>query len=245
MVFSIRYVEDSVDEIMNNVDVALTARATAADVTITHRTLSTYLQYFSGFGDLFFLHKFKNLYFSGHRERLIRQIMEMDLTNAELSALSTGNTHLNEIKYLEQISLSLLTHVFSFPPELFPNISEFEYNIDSETIALERQLEFPTVSHWYTNSSHDSSLQSDDILTLSRHTICSPRWLSINSRYMSSMEGVPNMIVTSRTEEITQMVQTVRNFLNFNIILLVLSTAIFIFTLQFIIRKRINEPIIL
>ncbi|KAL0236569.1 hypothetical protein GEMRC1_003151 [Eukaryota sp. GEM-RC1] len=229
--FFVLFIDQRVDEIYGQFDLAMSARATAADVTITHRLLSTYLQYFSGFGDLFFLDKFQELYYSGVREEMIRKTLDMELSDAELSEISQGNTHLNEIKYLERIALSLLPVVYPFPQDMFSFLSNFTYNIDDETVAFKRALEFPGVTHWYSNLTHDMSLNHDEILTLARHAICSPRWLQINSRFMAAMEGVPAQIVESRNEQIKEMVEDV----NVSLFAVVLSigTCAVIFLISF------------
>ncbi|KAL0221234.1 hypothetical protein RCL1_001088 [Eukaryota sp. TZLM3-RCL] len=227
-VFFFFQMDDSITKVFEEFDLAVQARSTAGVTTITDRRLSTYIQLFTGFGDQFFLTKYFDIINSGYRENLLRNILQLRLTNEELSSLSTGNTWLNEVKYLESISLSLLPQVYEIEEYLSENLPTSDYNIDGETVAFRRKLEYPTVTNWYTNKSHDVTLPKDDLLALIRHTICSPRWLDINSKLMSAIEGTTNMVVASRTAEIENLLRNFEDLIGYQNAILTAIVIVFL-----------------
>ncbi|KAL0215842.1 hypothetical protein P9112_008026 [Eukaryota sp. TZLM1-RC] len=234
-------VDDSVSDITSAFDLSCSVRSRAADATITHRLISTYIHYYSGFGDPFFLNAYSELSNSGYVESAIQEILHMNLANDELSAIAQGNTHLNEIHYLEQISVFLLSHVFDFPDEVLHDAGDFQYNISTETVAFKRKLEFPEVDPWYSNHYDDSQLSKDEMQTLAQHTINSPRWMNINSRFMAALEGVPNSVIDSRMEEITNTVVDVNFNLRVILVLIAISALLFLLGVFVFVKVLISK----
>ncbi|KAL0228588.1 hypothetical protein RCL1_004731 [Eukaryota sp. TZLM3-RCL] len=203
---------NELEDTRNSLDVALIARSAAADITVIDREISSLVQLFTGFGDTVFLQRYYDHLASGQRTRLLQQLMNLRLSVSELSNIGRSARIIREMRYLENIAISLASSVFPVHSDILPQNFTFDYDTNTETDFYRKFIASYTapVTHWYTNTQQDLLLSPNERLVLAQHTICSPRWQSLFVDLMNSIEETAKSVAETNVLNVRSELEVVR-----------------------------------
>ncbi|KAL0213388.1 hypothetical protein RCL1_007014 [Eukaryota sp. TZLM3-RCL] len=242
--FNSQNLEENANDISTMLEVAISVRSNAADLTLLDRRLSTFVQLFSYNGDNLWLLNYFDILNNGERIKLLENLLSLELTASELFNLGQANSIIREMRHLEQISLTLSSSVFPVDSSILPLNYSYCYDSEQETdFARKKIASYPApVRVWYTNTNDDLALPVDLKIDLSRHTVCSPRWLTLFLELMNFTEATADSVTESRLNSILSSLQLVFSqvLLGWIYLLIIFLLAIGSFTVVFLHRKSLR-----
>ncbi|KAL0208863.1 hypothetical protein P9112_011450 [Eukaryota sp. TZLM1-RC] len=145
-------------------------------------------------GDLTFYSDYWSFLNSGEREYHLMNLLNYGLSVDQMERVSETDNIKAKLSYLEAIAQYLAASAYNVDWSFVFHISDFNYDLLSETDGPTDLVRYSDIFNWYTNNTFDSTLSQQDQLELAREVLT-------NNRYGDLIEQ-NNQIIRSTISEV-------------------------------------------
>ncbi|KAL0249363.1 hypothetical protein GEMRC1_004595 [Eukaryota sp. GEM-RC1] len=187
-------------------------------------------------GDLFFYQSYWQFLNSGTREGLIESLSyDFDVSTEIQLLIGETSVYRDHILHYDKVAQVLNSQIFNFSSDLITEISNFDYDLDSETRIQHDRITFRNIINWYSNLDHDSQISVQEKFKIVRETISSDRYLEYISKSMSNLDKVLLLVSEDSDHNMDIMFSRIRGSQ-----LLIVATVFVVFILLLLFTRMVG-----
>ncbi|KAL0208232.1 hypothetical protein P9112_010819 [Eukaryota sp. TZLM1-RC] len=207
--YSFFHTTKDVEFINSRVVILQSVRNAVSEILNLDKESSSSALMYTAFGDEFFLNQYMDVVQSGRRQDLLHYLLSLDLTPSVLQQISESCSLYNELRYVEDIALTIATFAHQADSAFLNRFEQFNYNFIAETNYLQKRLKYPQVT-LYSTKNEDMEKSKVAQLELVYETLTNDRWTDLAVGLHDEIENVAAGLANAGRMEVLATINSIK-----------------------------------